>query len=338
MVHFGFYQSPSQYAYQDLIRDTWIDQVAHGMTTAAINSNNGVLFGGGDGGVGPARYVEGLLDIGLISTDCPVVCAGAGNSIRTMQGIATREWPDIVMAGRDEPTPDTIDEVVRARFDADQFGLRVSSAVASYNLTATANHDQLGKVVIGDLIDDWVISASTWDDNIVKKGLAEGKTIGAYWCLPNLDSDADRIRYLVGLWAWKTKPRCLLLWAYVHVSTTRLLPNGELQRAPVDEFSYVIPTVNGPQETPGYAAYAEGIKDCRALEALEAAGTDDDWLCSLRASISERVPSWPVPVSRTDFDTIRARALRVDEPVEEIKEDNRDSEFPERGSFGRSSF
>ena len=335
MIHFGFYQSPGQYAYRDLIRDTWKDQVAHGMTTATINPNDDV-FGGKAGGVGPARYIDGMMDAGLVSVDCPLVFSESAHAIRTAEGRATRPWPELLRAGRDEPTPATIDEVVGARYDADELGLRVASAVAAYNLTATAHHDQLGKVVIGDLIDVWQISASTWDVEIVKKGRGQGKEIWAYWCMPQTDADAARIRYLAGLWAWKMKPRCLLLWAYVHHTDTRVLPNGTLCREPSDDFSYVIPTVDGPRETPGYAAYAEGIKDCRALEALDAAGTDGDWLCALRASIPDRVAAFPAPVPRTDFDAIRARALRLgaSQQVEPVIDD-RDLDLPARGAFGR---
>jgi hypothetical protein len=325
------------YAYPDLYPATWVDQVTHGMNTAVVSANGDDLFGAKEDQTGFSRQIEGMLDAGLISPDCPVLASSLDSQkIRKAESRATRPWPELLRGSRDEPKPEHIEEVIGMAHEANEMGLRTATAVAAHNLLAPCNSRQYGNTTIADWLDVVIISASTWDDDIVSKLVDKGKEVWAYWCQPNADNDAARIRYLAGLWAWKTKPQCMLFWAYTHQAQTRVTPRGEVQHAAGDDFSYVIPTVDGPRETPGYAALAEGIKDHLALDALEANGEGQEryWLTAMQASIPARMPAFPAPVPRTDLDSIRSYALGKPEEKKPTNEKYRDPDLPAAGMLG----
>ena len=298
----GFYQNPGRFAYPDQAPIYWQDQADSGMTTAVVSGSGASHYGPDTGGIGFARMMNMMLKAGLIDPAFPVLALSMG-ARPCYDAIlqAKQPWPELIVGNVDEPNPTKRAAVESEYKEAHRMGFRSGTAISGYDLT--------GPDGLMDVLDLWIVSANTWQSNLEELAEEHEADLWSYWTYETTGAP-PRCRYYFGLWTWARRVSCSLVWAYTHVASTMVRPDGTRVTGE-DSHSYAIPTAYGkPLHTPGYDGLIEGIKDCRALEAAERNGGPQchAWLAELRASISLQMPKPGRLLSRTDFDSIRKQA------------------------------
>jgi hypothetical protein len=304
----GFYQDPKRYAYPDQAPIYWKDQADSGMTTATV-SGLGSEHYGQPTSIGFARMMSMMLDAGVVDPDTPVLALSMGaRPCYDAQLQARQRWPELIVGNVDEPNVTQRADVEAQYKEAHKNGLRSGTAIAGYNVEGLA-----------DVLDVWIVLASTWVPNLEELAEEHDAELWAYWAHES-NGDPERCRYYFGLWTWARKVRCSLVWAYTHDHRTMVRPSGTRVAGENDHFSYAIPTAHGkPLHTSGYDGLTEGIKDCRALEAAERDGGPEcqKWLKELRASVPLKVPVPGKLLPAFDLDKIRKQATEWSEKASE---------------------
>jgi len=285
------------------------DQYKHGCRTLVVSGNGAELLSCDNAAIGMARQLDLAVEEKLVKPGQPILSLSAGweviNEAKKV-GRHVDRWPEIVFGNVDEPNYTKIVPVRQIATEVWGAGYRTGTAIAGYGLFHPAEDPAHG--VLAHWLDVWIVLASTWQTDLYRKAHEQTAELWAYWAYPR---EADRDRYLTGLWCWKYHPKQFLFWAYTHTSKTGILPNGERTEGPDgDPYHMVWPSPDGPVTTPAWEAIAEGIKDHQLLDQLEAKGGSEHWLNELRDSLPEVCPVPPKPVPRTDFAEIRKEVRR----------------------------
>ena len=304
---YGCYEPNVRMMYPDLARLNFRDLARRGFTTSTVSGNASAHFGP-TMQIGLARQVDMMIEEGIARKDRPMLClsADAVDIAGAKQYAAHPDrWPELVLGNVDEPNVTQIKTVREYSCKARESGVRNGTAIAGYSLYQPGADAADG--CIADWLDLWIVLASTWQTDLYEKAKQQTADLYAYWAYPR---EADRDRYVAGLWCWRWSPRTFYFWAYNHSGLHGTLPNGEHLEDPADTYSLATGSLAGPVGTPSLEAVAEGIKDHALLDRLKDSGRGGAWLKDLWDSIPVCMPPPPKPVPRTDFAGIRREAER----------------------------
>jgi len=300
-IAFGMYWDCHRYPREYLDRD-WTrileDMRDHGQTsvTAWNRGAAGKPIFLADGSFNPdptnrlARYIQVGLDVGLLSSDIPVMLLSMGfdkdpevaaRQVAGLKAHATEHgWPEILLYSRDEPPISAEAEVAKLHAYHKGLGFRDITAISPEPAW-----------VMGEHLDVWVVHIRA-TSALMEYARRCGAEVWTYNCRQR-GTNPRFHRYYAGLYTWAMKLKGNYLWAYVHTSESLVKPDGTW--APHVTFEHVLPTPEGPIPSVGWEGRRDGIVDYRVMRLLE-----------------EEVPAHPkhasVPEIATWMHDIRLRA------------------------------
>lgn len=317
MVLHGFYQQLGRSAYPQFYRNYWREQASRGLTTAAPSASDAYFFDKSNVGRGLAIMIEQLMDDGLARAGQPLlVVSCTGDMVTDARPYATRDWPEIVVAGQENPCVHDFHSIMREKTDANKHGLRNSTTTCG---TATLDRfhgegsAELGFPRLGEASDIWIVQGKTFRADTNSCAAEMGKEVWSYFCDECTDKP-EVTRYYSGLWAWARGVKQCLLWAYQHDAGTYAETPAGKTVARGDRFTYAVPMPNGSVVSqPGYLGFVEGIRDCRVLEEADASPDPE-----VKAYLDELRPKVAMPMARRfvggpplDSDKIRADLIKL---------------------------
>ena len=220
-----------------------------------------------------ARQLDGALEAGLLDRRFPV-CLLNNSPLKTgeaarqarLLGKRVAEWPTLCNYGPDE--------IPAGRRVGLETWIREENVP---HLPVVVASDAAAVTEYADLLDMALVIDHGCTPEVQAALRAQGHSFAAYTIATHVQGTELYVRYLVGLWAWKTRPRVLLAWCY----------HDTLADAPGDR---------------RLRAWQEGALDYRILLGLEQAITAHPerpeaaaaraWLDNLRRRIVTPTSEW----------------------------------------------
>jgi hypothetical protein len=341
MIHFGFYSALGRFAYPFRYREVYGHMAELGMTTGTVEGGYAQLCPQ-EPQVGMVLQVEAMMDAGLARPGEPMLFIADTDVIRAAMRAKERKlkeslpvaesnprliydamqrsnrlpWPAPVLHIADDPAPvaGMLDWLARERLKAHNCHFQVGGNLAGYFLMeAKTVREGEPPQTLGEQLDVWIVTAKTWQQDTAKNARAFGKRL---WALHTDGSTGsyERMRYL-GLWAWANGPEQVLVWSWTHTAETMVRCDGSLCVPKDDHHTYAIPSPDGWHDTPGLLGYAQGVKDCRAIEAAEQAGLPavTAYLADLRRSVPFAFPreGRPLPAPEVRGEAVVAQLEKL---------------------------
>ena len=270
-IAFGMYWDCGRYPQEYLERD-WTrileDMRDHGQTSVTAYGRDaaGEPVFLADGAFNPdprnrlARHIQIGLDVGLLSSDIPVMMLStdvdAKQAVSLKAHAAKHGWPEIFLYSHDEPPRDAEAELGMAKSHAE------FNALGFRDITAIAPESAW---VMGEHLDVWVVHLDV-TSALVEYARRLGAEVWTYNCMQR-GTNPRFHRHYAGLYTWARKLKGNFLWAYVHTAESQVKPDGTW--APNITFEYVLPTPEGPIPTVGWEGRRDGIVDYRVMTLLE---------------------------------------------------------------------
>jgi hypothetical protein len=245
----GFYTDYSRYAYPQNERLYFEQMAAKGCTTFTV-------YGWHHEGDDIARQMDLAVETGL--NKFPVfACICGGPEVlqdAKRRGTHVAEWPELIGYNQDEPAESARDTVAANSATWHAGGYRTGTAIGA------------SAWLLASLLDVCAVSMQEASPALRDKVRGAGAEWWAYDCALR-GTNAPLLRYHTGLWAFVTRPRSLLFWAYMNDAHSRVNEDGTWNALRVCEF--VIGTPTGPLSSVGLEGLRDGTIDYRFLRTLE---------------------------------------------------------------------
>lgn len=243
----GFYTDYTRFSYPEQEKAYYQHMADHGCTTMTA-------YGYEADGRDLARELDLAVETGLARF--PLFALAGPRAVELARKYAKHydKWPTLVGYNCDEPSRNLDKQVQESAADWHIKGFKTGTAIGP------------SVWLLGRHLDVWCIGVAS--NNIFLEELAEKQKAEVWNYNHGLrGTNAALNRYQTGLYCFATRPKALLLWAYMNDKNSMVRPDGKWNALRVNE--HALGTPDGPLSTVGLEGFRDGTIDYRILRTLE---------------------------------------------------------------------